>query len=966
MREFIIGQRWLCDADLALGLGTVTAVDQRTVTVSFNAAGETRVYAKQSAPLTRVEFAIGDCVPSRDGWNLNIEGIEDEQGLLVYTGNDEQGRPAVLAETSLVDLITLNRPADRLLNGRIDQDKWFRLRYQALFEYNRCVSSDLYGLTGTRTSLIPHQLYIAHEVAHRYAPRVLLADEVGLGKTIEAGLILHQQLLTERARRVLIVVPETLVHQWLVEMLRRFNLYFSIFDEQRCQAITESNDGDNPFLSEQLVLCSLQFLNSQEQRVAEAVAGDWDLLIVDEAHHLHWTPEEAAPEYLIIEQLARNTRGVLLLTATPEQSGRAGHFARLRLLDPDRFNSYQDFIREEEEYGSVARVISALLDEEVLTVEAVNNLAAVIHDEEGKALLAQITKADATAEQDKQNRRRLIEILVDRHGTGRVLFRNTRAAVKGFPQRSVTAYPLPLPATYAGCLAQFRIENNTEQQSLLSPEVLYMAASESVTTHWTGVDPRIDWLVGLLKAMRSEKVLVITAMMQTALDMAEVLKVSSGIHAAVFHERMSLIERDRAAAYFADREQGCQLLICSEIGSEGRNFQFAHHLVLFDLPLNPDLLEQRIGRLDRIGQTETINIHVPYLENSAQSVMYHWYQEGLDAFEHTCPAGYPVFYQLQSQLQDALLRANVEHHDMPDFIQQTRDLSLAVNRALQEGRDRLLEYNSCRQEIAGELKHEAQQQDTNSNIEAFMDSVFDCFGVHSEEHGRASHIISPSEKMIAPYPGLPDEGLTITYNRATALANEDMQYLSWEHPMVITGFDLVLSHEFGNAVVCSIEHDKLKAGTLLLEGLYVVEPARVAGSQIGRYCPPVMIRVLVDEHGADRHDGIDHAEINANSENVGQDIARQVIEMKASEIRKMVIQAGQEAEGQVPGIIAAAQQRVNVVFNKEIDRLQALTRVNKNIRSEEVEYFKEQRTILTDSISTARLRLDALRVIVAT
>ena len=85
------------------------------------------------------------------------------------------------------------------------------------------------------------------------------------------------------------------------------------------------------------------------------------------------------------------------------------------------------------------------------------------------------------------------------------------------------------------------------------------------------------------------------------------------------------------------------MLICSEIGSEGRNFQFAHHLVLFDLPLNPDLLEQRIGRLDRIGQTDTIQIHVPYLENSALAVMFHWYHEGLNAFEKTCPAGQTVF-----------------------------------------------------------------------------------------------------------------------------------------------------------------------------------------------------------------------------------------------------------------------------------------------------------------------------------
>ncbi len=83
---------------------------------------------------------------------------------------------------------------------------------------------------GSRTSLLPHQIYIANEVGQRHAPRVLLADEVGLGKTIEAGMIIQQQLLTGRASRILVLVPPSLLHQWLVEMLRRFNLHFSLFD----------------------------------------------------------------------------------------------------------------------------------------------------------------------------------------------------------------------------------------------------------------------------------------------------------------------------------------------------------------------------------------------------------------------------------------------------------------------------------------------------------------------------------------------------------------------------------------------------------------------------------------------------------------------------------------------------------------------------------------------------------------
>ena len=327
MAEFIPGQRCISDAELQMGLGTILTVEQRTVTVLFMATGDTRTYAKLSAPLTRVLFSVGDNISSHNGITIKVKEIVENHGLVTYSGLDSKGIQHQLEEAELDNFIKLNRPSERLFNGQIDKDTWFDLRYQTLHHRNRLAKSDLYGLTGSRTSLIAHQLYIAHEVSRRYAPRVLLADEVGLGKTIEAGLILHQQLLLERARRVLIVVPESLVHQWLVEMLRRFNLMFSIFDAARfedpeSEEAGEFDDSENPFHAEQLVLCSLEFLVSHPQRAVQACAGEWDLLVVDEAHHLSWTPERASDEYRLVESLAEKTVGLLLLTATPEQLGK--------------------------------------------------------------------------------------------------------------------------------------------------------------------------------------------------------------------------------------------------------------------------------------------------------------------------------------------------------------------------------------------------------------------------------------------------------------------------------------------------------------------------------------------------------------------------------------------------------------------------------------------------------------------
>ncbi|WP_455208595.1 RNA polymerase-associated protein RapA, partial [Kaarinaea lacus] len=696
MQDFINGQRWISDAELQHGLGTVLKTDQRSVTIVFIATGETRTYAKETAPLTRVRFSVGDAIRSHEGWTLNITSVSEKDGLFTYHGTRDNQQPASLEEGELDNFIQLNKPIDRLLSGQIDQDKWFELRYQTLLHVNAQLHSEVRGMIGGRTSLISHQLYIAHEVANRYAPRILLADEVGLGKTIEAGMILHQQLITERAKRILIVVPETLIHQWLVEMLRRFNLRFSIFDEERCLADEESATQENPFHTEQLVLCSLDFLVEYPKWFQQALAGAWDMLVVDEAHHLQWTPQQASVEYQVVEALSSQTKGVLLLTATPEQLGKASHFARLRLLDSDRFSSYEDFLEEERHYEPIAQAVEELLHQDTLSEQAYRTLLATINEGDNSVLLDQLRAGESDLNVKDMARKQLVEHLLDRHGTGRVLFRNTRTAVKGFPQRKVTAYTLPLPDAYASCLTDFQSSGVNHPQDLLSLELLYQNTESKQSTAWTAIDPRIDWLATKLKQLKPDKVLVITSSAQSALDIADALRNRQGIHAAIFHEGLSIIERDRAAAYFADRENGTQVLICSEIGSEGRNFQFAHHLVLFDLPYNPDLLEQRIGRLDRIGQTDTIQIHIPYLDNSPQQIMFHWYHEGLSAFEHTCPAGHSVFAEVETTLLEALHQIDEGIEDLPSLIDTTKKLHQELNAELQKGRDRLLEYNSCR------------------------------------------------------------------------------------------------------------------------------------------------------------------------------------------------------------------------------------------------------------------------------
>ncbi len=975
MHNITPGQRWISDTELDLGLGIVLAVEHRTIHIAFPAAGEERMYARQTAPLTRVAFVPGDSIENQQNETLQVDSVEVLEGLLFYCGINN-GKDAVWPEGQLSHHIQLNRPRERLLAAQIDANKWFELRYQTLQHINRMAHSDLYGLIGVRTSLIPHQLFIAHEVAKRYAPRVLLADEVGLGKTIEAGLILHQQLLTERAKRVLIVVPEALVHQWLVEMLRRFNLHFSVFDEERCIGIEENNSGEatreNPFQTEQLILCSLDFLCENRTRSEQALDGEWDFLVVDEAHHLQWSPTHISEEYQIIEALAEKTKGVLLLTATPEQLGKESHFARLRLLDPDRFPDFESFVQEEANYQPIASAVEELLkpNNNSISEQTIHTLRETLSKEKNQLLIGSLVSDDE--KNVKENKQQLIDRLLDRHGTGRVLFRNTRATVKGFPKRQLNAYPLSVPDQYAKAYKSF-VGNNTEPtlsqvKKLICPEQLILKTPGD--EDWSTFDPRIDWLIDRLTELKPEKVLVITASQKSAIDIAQSIKTKTGMHMPVFHEQLSIIERDRAAAYFADNEYGGQVLICSEIGSEGRNFQFSHHLVLFDLPLNPDLLEQRIGRLDRIGQTHTIQIHVPYFMDSPQSLLFDWYQHGLASFEKSNSAAASVFEQIKESLLTAISTPDISALDSSEahqaLINGTKKLSESLNEQLHKGRDSLLEYNSCVPMIAHDLQERAIRENANSCVEDYLNNVFDCFGVDTEIHSTDCYIVKPGEHMHTHFPGLEEDGMKVTFNRELALSNEDMQYISWEHPIAGGALDLVSSNETGNTALVAIKHPNLSAGTMYLECVFVLEPVAQKNLQSKRYLPPTTIHLVTDQQGNNINNTLRHELINQLMIPIEDSTAKDVVRSQTREIKSMVDLCEKLANEKKPLLIAKAHQQAITTIETEIERLQALKEHNPNVREEEIQFFEAQRDAIHLALETATVRLDAVRVIVAT
>jgi ATP-dependent helicase HepA len=943
--DFLPGQRWFSSAEPELGLGTVLRVLGRQVQIVFAGSDTLRLYAIGSAPLLRAAFRPGDRIQV-GGTAKVIEKIELSDGLLRY-----QCPGCCHSEGELDAEQPVSQADARLLAGRVERNDRFELRRETLERRAQARSHPGWGVLGARIDLIEHQLRVAEIAAERRPPRLLLADEVGLGKTIEACLVIAQALASGRASRVLILVPESLVHQWFVELLRRFNLAFAIYDEERCESLEMAggNASRNPFDDEQCIIASVDWLASHGKRSEQVLSAPWDLLLVDEAHHLAWTPDAASPAYHLVESLSRRTPGLLLLSATPEQLGLGGHFARLRLLDPARHADLETFRAEQHGYLALSALAERLLGGDALTTGDMETLAPLFPDasDDLAARLGRIAAGDTGA------RDALLADLIDRHGTGRVMIRHRRAVVGGFPRRIPHVSQLPagddelLPA---------RLHAEFEHD---------LGDAEDEPAHDYRQDPRTDWLLATLDAIAPAKALLLCRTRAKVQALEEAVRLRSG-HAlamARFHEDMNLLQRDRNAAHFADPD-GARLLIASEIGAEGRNFQFAQHLILWDLPFHPDMLEQRIGRLDRIGQPGDVHLHAAAIAGSAQEVLLRWMHEGLDAFEHVVADGRSLLRQFGPELLQAVeLDEEAREPALAALIERSRRVHSELADEVARGRDWLLERVHQRPHQDGDgpgLLASLRDDDALQAHDDYALRLLESFGVHSEPIGAQLWLLDPEFQSIEGFEELKAGPRSATFDRATALARDDLLYLRADHPMLRSAQEMLLSSETGNASF--LTDDGLPPRGAVLEAVFVLEAIAPPALNLERFLPALPVTVAIDSRLQPRPDFApsERARLRAGDRQFDLAPQRKIL---ATLVPPMLARAHEEGEARCAERVAEASARAGAALDAAITRLEALARVNPAVRPEEIAALRDEKSQLLAAIALARPRLDSLRLV---
>lgn len=826
--------------------------------VSFD-DGEQMFFKTEAGQIARVEFAAGMQVMRGDG----AVGVVLEQASDGSYPTWKVAFPGSI--TSVVELglrpAVLDDPIGRMEAGLLGSATAFNLRSVAADYWLANQYSDLVSLSHARVDLLPHQVSVVHRVVSKYPHRFMLCDEVGLGKTIEAAMVVKELRARRQASRVLILAPSGLQRQWQFELKTKFNERFAIYNKDTLRYL-EQKGAANPWMDHESVITSHSWASWSDQRRAEIAAVPWDMVVVDEAHHAraqrHGTSVTKTKLYELVSALIgqpeSSRRAVLLLTASPMQLEYHELYALSEMLDPILFASEEDFVEHVTTLGGLSQLVEQIQQHGIPTrgkarAEMTELLADYLGTDPSEA--ATILRSETPAQ--------VADRLRDRHRLSEVLIRNRKKVVGGFMPRHAARWEVDLtPAEQRVQQLMDRILDRGFERAattgqnavgfqMVMLQKLLASSSRALLTSLLGRRMRLlgdakpaeltteaveagldddglaadlvkdlgptwerhtefDDVIAQLESIETDsktkvlldqlarlfadpkepdaKVLVFTEFRETQDMLADRLAAMAGVN--VFHGQLSADQKDAAVTAFRDG-RGSQVLISTEAGGEGRNFQFCHVLVNYDLPWNPMKVEQRIGRLDRIGQQQAVSVFNFHVKGTIEGRILEVLERRINIFEEAVGSLDPILGEAEGDIRQALKLARDQRDAAIEQLGRRLERDIAAARAAEDQvADLIMDARSYTAEIARRVAQQASPIKTDEFEKFILEllrSVNTWIGPREESGERPIHFHPP---FSIEYPNLVqgEEARRVCFDPGVNVDSEHVEYLGFGHPIV--------------------------------------------------------------------------------------------------------------------------------------------------------------------------------------
>jgi ERCC4-related helicase len=786
-----------------------------------------------------------------DGGQGVVVSVERGYARVIVAGLGEVTVP--VAELTL----RADEPQDLLRAGQLGETERYILRLGAEYLHHAHRFDPLAGLSNARVEPKHHQVFVAHRVTRKHEARMILADEVGLGKTIEAGLVLKELRAREAAGRTLIVTPPNLSTQWQQELRVKFNEEFDIIDGPAAKHLGRT--GRNPFETSDSIIAPLTFVVRQDRR-EQIRELPWDLVIFDEAHRVRMSKARTTRAYEFASELRDTVNGMLLLTATPLQLDVLELWALIDLVEPGLFPDPDDFDRERTQLPQLNALMRHV---QTWTALGVAERESVVEEHRTLLSLSGIGPADVASLDDREVREKTLDRIADHHPLAEVLVRNRRADVGGFTarrartvlvrlsdeevaaQEAVTDYLRDcynaeaggtnalgfLLVTYRKMLTSSTVAIHASLKKRLAglkereERLAKGAASAEGSIGQREADERreavetdavlddiaatpallleteifaLEQLIAQLGTVRdskarevvravdevltgdpTEKVLIFTQFRDTQRLLARAIE-ARGHRVEIFHGALPKDEKDAAVERF---RRGAQVLVSTEAGGEGRNLQFCHILVNYDLPWNPMRVEQRIGRIDRIGQQREVQILNVANADTIEERILEVLAERIHIFEESIGSLDPILGEIEKDFERIAFLPTEEMSEQLDDLTADIDRRMAQARVAEQlFQDFALERNSFRRDEAAQLLERASMASAG-DLKEFVDRALRYEGGHIAEEidGRTAITLSSALTGRLRTRASVHRG---TFDPPTAVREESWDFFALGHPVV--------------------------------------------------------------------------------------------------------------------------------------------------------------------------------------